>query len=620
MPIYTYPIALLLISVFVAGLEYFRPKRDQKQLRPDLWSDLVHLVFNAHLLGVILFGLATAYVLPYLDAWLADAGLIDMVYRNAAQTWPLWVQIVVALVAVDFVQWLVHNSLHRVPWLWELHKTHHSVKDGEMDWIVSFRFQWTEVVVYKAILYLPLAYFGFDPTAVMVHAIFGTLIGHLNHANIDWDWGPLRYVLNSPNMHIWHHDYDGDTHTTVNFGIIFSTWDWLFGTAKMPDRDPDHLGFAGVETFPRNFFSQAVWPMQQFAPALAKKPLLTAAMGGVLLVGGYAAATTQGPSAAISTPMFGEQAAASQPASAAHAAAYAANPEAAASALANFGEFAKSIGWAQPQYAVSVDELAGALGAEKLVLLDVRPAERFAEGHIPTARQLYRADYSGGTEIKGVSKSPTELQALMRRLGVSQHDVVVAYTDGGPEAYRLWWTLRDLTGFEIRVLDGGLQAWKKAGHGIAGGDGLKQNPGDQVLSDRAKQPTMWEDVRQFRERFPETILVDTRSAPEFEGTEHNKKAARPGRIPGSVHMEWFALSRVVEGDVDYRMAPAEELDRRFEVLGIDDTTPVVTYCQSGTRSAAIFYGLVQAGHDESRLLNYDGSWAEYSRLALAAQR
>ncbi|MEO1267113.1 MAG: sterol desaturase family protein [Myxococcota bacterium] len=283
--LYVYPVALAIISVVVAGLEAMFPKRkDQGQLRRSLGSDVVHLVFNGHFLGVIIYGLAVNFVVPVLDGWLAQMGWMDVVYRNAAQAWPVWVQIVVVLVVMDFIQWCVHNLLHRVPWLWELHKTHHSVQDGEMDWMVSFRFQWTEVVVYKAIQYLPLAFFGFGAEAVMFHAIFGTFIGHLNHANLDWDWGPLKYVLNSPNMHIWHHDYEGGAQTTVNFGIIFSSWDWLFGTAKLPNQSPEKLGFEGVEAFPTHFFSQAVWPLQSWVPALRSRQALASGLG-VLLIG-----------------------------------------------------------------------------------------------------------------------------------------------------------------------------------------------------------------------------------------------------------------------------------------------------------------------------------------------
>src|SRR5205085_574315 len=135
------------------------------------------------------------------------------------------------------------------------------VVDGEMDWIVSFRFHWMEVVVYKALQFVPLAFFGFGATAVMTHAIVGTLIGHLNHANLDWGYGPWRYLLNNPRMHLWHHDYDAPAGRAKNFGIIFSVWDFVFRTAHVPDHPPRKLGFPGVEEFPTNFFTQEIWPI-----------------------------------------------------------------------------------------------------------------------------------------------------------------------------------------------------------------------------------------------------------------------------------------------------------------------------------------------------------------------
>ncbi|MCO4773942.1 MAG: sterol desaturase family protein, partial [Deltaproteobacteria bacterium] len=126
-----YPASLAFFSVLVFGLEAaLKLRKNQKQLRSRLWSDVLHLVFNGHVLGLIFFGIATQWILPSFDQALGSAGLTDVLYRNAASTWPLWMQIVVALVVVDFFQWCVHNALHRIPLLWELHKTHHSVVDG----------------------------------------------------------------------------------------------------------------------------------------------------------------------------------------------------------------------------------------------------------------------------------------------------------------------------------------------------------------------------------------------------------------------------------------------------------------------------------------------------------
>lgn len=615
---YLYPLSLAAISALVMALEHFFPwRKGQKQLRPRLGSDFLHLVFNAHFLGLLLAGLADTWVLPYLDGALAGRGWTDAVYRNSAAAWPLWAQIVVALVVLDFVQWCVHNLLHRVPFLWEFHKAHHSIVDGEMDWIVSFRFSWLEVLVYKTILYLPMVYFGFAWEALMFHAIFGTLIGHLNHANLDLGHGPWRYVLNSPRMHIWHHDYDGDEKTTVNFGIIFSTWDWLFGTAKMPDQPPKRLGFAGVEEFPPNFFAQEIWPLQRVIPPL-RTHHVAAAIVGIAVLGGawWLKDAREHATVAALTPMLGEPSASSQPTGTTPADdAYSASPNEAENALTRFGEEARAAGHAHPEAMVSVAELAKALGAPSLVVLDVRPEERFAEGHVPGARRLGRDDYSVPTPIPGLSRNADELRAMLRSQGVDAGDAVVLMGDGGPEPYRLWWTLRTVAGFEARVLDGGLQAWKAAGHRLAGGAGIEVAAGDVVVEPPTQPPTLqWPEVDAYLRAHPDATLVDTRSAVEFSGQEKDRNADRAGRIPGARHLDWVEVLRDL--DEDHRLKSPDDLRALFSSRSIAIDAPVVAYCQSGTRSAAVFFALHQLGGASDALLNYDGSWAEYSRLDL----
>ncbi len=254
-----YLIGLVILSLAVAGAEALWPWRaEQPKLRRRLASDLAFLVFNAHFLGVALYWIGNRFLLPPLDGALARAGLTHAVYRAVAAAWPSWLQILVLVVLFDFVQWAIHRLLHAVPALWTLHQVHHSVENGEMDWIVSFRFHWGEAAVYKMLQYLLLAFFGFGGTAVLAQALIGTLAGHLNHANLDLGHGRWRYLFNSPRMHMWHHSADGPAR---NFGIIFSAWDWLFGTAHLPDAPPARLGFPGDEQLPRGFFGQELWPL-----------------------------------------------------------------------------------------------------------------------------------------------------------------------------------------------------------------------------------------------------------------------------------------------------------------------------------------------------------------------
>jgi len=614
MAAYLYPISLAAVSGLMIVLERFFPWRpEQKQLRPKLWSDLIHLVFNGHFLGLLLAGLASTWILPYVDRWLGAEGLTDAVYRNAAADWPLWLQVIIALVVIDFIQWCVHNMLHRIPPLWELHKAHHSVKDGEMDWIVAFRFSWLEVIVYKSVLYLPMVFFGFAWEALMFHAIFGTLIGHLNHSNLNLGHGPWRYILNSPRMHIWHHDYEGTAKTTVNYGIIFSTWDWIFGTAKMPADPPAHLGFVGVETYPDNFFTQEIWPLERLWPGMHNK-VVWSVIGALVMA---AAWYLHEPRAARpETPMLGEVAAASQPTGVLPPSdAYSTNPAEAEAAMRRFGEQARADGYANAEAMVSVSELAKALGAPTLILLDVRPTDRFDLGHIPGARELDRGDYSSGGEIPGLSRTGAELRGLLRDLGVRKDSTVVLYGDGGPEPYRLWWTLRSVADFDTSVLDGGLQGWKTGGHYVAGGEGLEIAPGDVTFRAAASPPIQrWLETSAFIAQHPGAVLVDTRNAIEFSGSEQHPKATRAGHIPGAVHLDWVEVLR--DTDADHRLKKPSELRELFATRGVADTTPVVTYCQSGTRSAAVYFALLQLGLSADDTLNYDGSWAEYSRLDL----
>ena len=89
-------------------------------------------------------------------------------------------------------------------------------------------------------------------------------IGHWNHANLDVDIGPFGYILNNPRMHIWHHarEIPGGRRYGVNFGISLSVWDYLFGTAVIPGDGRDvALGFPELESFPKDFLSQAVYPL-----------------------------------------------------------------------------------------------------------------------------------------------------------------------------------------------------------------------------------------------------------------------------------------------------------------------------------------------------------------------
>jgi sterol desaturase/sphingolipid hydroxylase (fatty acid hydroxylase superfamily) len=149
--------------------------------------------------------------------------------------------------------------MHRVPVLWEFHKVHHSIE--ELDWLGNWRFHWMEVVVYKVLLYPVAAFFGASGPALFWCGIASTLSGHLAHANLPLKLGPLRYVFIGPAMHAWHHVHPDAGPPDRNFGLMFSVWDWLFGTAHLPaETPPARLGFAGIERYPQDLVRQWLAP------------------------------------------------------------------------------------------------------------------------------------------------------------------------------------------------------------------------------------------------------------------------------------------------------------------------------------------------------------------------
>ena len=251
---------LLALAIIAVSLPFFLWERLQPRnprqptLRPRFWMDVCYLFLNGHLIG-----LAVAYVTQQLARVPSVAAVVDALHLRLLSTQPTWAQFLILIVALDFIQWCIHNSLHRVPWLWTLHKVHHSIE--QLDWIGNWRFHWIEGLLYKSLLYVPIALMGANLQAMGLYAIVSTFMGHFNHANLRVSIGPLKYLLNSPAMHVWHHTHPDSGPPDRNFGIIFSVWDWLFRTAYMPASTPTRLGFAGMERFPRAMWRQLLIPL-----------------------------------------------------------------------------------------------------------------------------------------------------------------------------------------------------------------------------------------------------------------------------------------------------------------------------------------------------------------------
>lgn len=255
---------LILISLIIFILEILFPwRKNQPIIRKDFWLDIFYMFFNFFLLNlIVLIALSNVTeqilndLLSKFNLKLISFQLIDI------SKYPKVLSLLLFFIVADFIQWITHRMLHRLPFLWNFHKIHHSVK--QMGFAAHLRYHWMEPVVYKSMLYIPLSIIGgFSVQDVFIVHFFTITIGHLNHANLGWDYGFLKYIFNNPKMHIWHHSKEMPNKYGKNFALTLSVWDYIFKTNYIPFDGKDiELGFNNDEKFPDNFIKQEAYPLK----------------------------------------------------------------------------------------------------------------------------------------------------------------------------------------------------------------------------------------------------------------------------------------------------------------------------------------------------------------------
>ncbi len=253
---------LLGLSLICFFLEIMFPwRKDQKIIRRDFWLDLFYVFFNYFLFSLIIYNAMSNVAVDLFNRFLLNVfGMRNLIAISIA-TLPAWLQLLIMFVLRDFIQWNIHRLLHYNKRLWNFHKVHHSVH--EMGFAAHLRYHWMENIIYKSIEYIPLAMIGFGLDDFFIVHIISTAIGHLNHSNVYLPLGPLKYIFNNPQMHLWHHAKEIPSPYGVNFGISLSIWDYIFRTNYQPYNDPKlKLGFAGDEEYQHGFIQQSTKPFR----------------------------------------------------------------------------------------------------------------------------------------------------------------------------------------------------------------------------------------------------------------------------------------------------------------------------------------------------------------------
>jgi lathosterol oxidase len=243
---------LFMLALVFVPLERLFARLPQPIFRAGWITDLAHfLVSHVAVQLLILLTMAPAAIL---FRWLLDSS-----FQRAVGAQSGWLQFLEIVVVADLGEYAVHRLFHRVPLLWRFHAVHHSAR--AMDWLAGSRLHLVDIVVTRALAFVPLYALGFSRAPLGAYLVFVGFHAVFVHANVRFRFGRLALVLGTPQFHHWHHGAEPEA-IDKNFAIHLPLIDRLFGTLYLPgDRWPAAYGIQG-DPVPESWARQLVYPFR----------------------------------------------------------------------------------------------------------------------------------------------------------------------------------------------------------------------------------------------------------------------------------------------------------------------------------------------------------------------
>jgi sterol desaturase/sphingolipid hydroxylase (fatty acid hydroxylase superfamily) len=226
---------------YTKGLPFFRD---------GFWIDLVwYTLIQSFLLKILIFD----FIIQLIDFHFGLSSL------KLISHWPIVLQVSFFLITHDLYIYWFHRWQHNSKILWRTHEAHHSVT--QVDWIAGSRSHALEIIINQTVEFAPIVLLGADPIIVPIKACIDAVWGMYIHSNIDVRSGRWQYIINGPEMHQWHHAETKETYF-ANYATKFAFWDWLFGTAYLPNKKP--LEFGLPYKYPKDYFLQHAFSVRRF--------------------------------------------------------------------------------------------------------------------------------------------------------------------------------------------------------------------------------------------------------------------------------------------------------------------------------------------------------------------
>lgn len=236
----------VLVVLTIVLFERLTPHNDQWNVSQE--DGIVDIKHSLTVVGVSVFVIAAVGTLVSTEIELA----------LWPTTWPVALQVALALVIFEFVDYWIHRAQHAIPILWRFHAVHHSVE--RLYWLNTFRFHIFDVLLKVIFGYGLLFLMGIE---LVTFAYFGLIvftISYLQHCNVTSSCGPLNWLVATPELHRWHHSKLTESN---NFGQVLIVWDIVFGTRFLAPQEDMRIGLSSPANFPKGYYQQLVAPFSR---------------------------------------------------------------------------------------------------------------------------------------------------------------------------------------------------------------------------------------------------------------------------------------------------------------------------------------------------------------------
>ena len=254
--------AFTLLAACVTACNKAPPWWRKPDLSTDLcWAVVPQLAYRYVTTFMLVFGMAAFYGLTGPDEM---GGFFTQGHGPLAHL-GFWPQVALYLLGSDLVMYTTHRLFHTAR-MWRFHAVHHSSE--HLEWTSASRFHPVDQILHGILSDVVMLLLGIPPEVLVWLMPFNVGTSALVHANLDWDFGPFRYVLVSPVFHRWHHT-SADRGGSSNFAGTFPLYDLMFGTFHMPaGQRPDAYGVDDPH-FPSGFLRQLRYPLRSRRTAVS---------------------------------------------------------------------------------------------------------------------------------------------------------------------------------------------------------------------------------------------------------------------------------------------------------------------------------------------------------------